>query len=216
MEINSKCTMLRCRVNYQNELTREEGLADYLTFTRGHFSFQNRTGGEFCANSPPIYNRGCYPLQQCFLMIYFVSVILKEIFALGKEYPWERPGACPRCGHYRLWGHGYVQRYFLGFSSCIYLKCYRCPACRCVLTLRPDSHFSRIRASRELIREHLARRETMGHLPRCDLPRSSLRYWWTNLTRRTLALLNNSWCKGFLAAFDHFETLGITPVSRLR
>ena len=145
-------------------------------------------------------------------MIYFVSVLIKDIFELGKKYPWERPRACPRCGHYRLWGHGYAQRYFRGFSSCIYLKCYRCPACNCVLTVRPDSHFSRIRTNRELIRDHIARRQTMGHWPRSDLLRSNLRYWWNNLARRTLAFLDNRWSMGLLAAFDQLPD----PVSRLR
>jgi len=149
-------------------------------------------------------------------MIYFVHAILKQIFVLGKNYPWGRPDVCPRCGHYRLWSHGYVQRYFRGFPSFLYLKCYRCPACLCVLTLRPDSHFSRIRTSKVTLRDHIARRDMMGHLPHSDLPRSSLRYWWKNLIRRTVAFLNNSWCKGFLAAFDHFVALGVTPVSRLR
>ena len=149
-------------------------------------------------------------------MIYFVSVLIKEIYALGKDYPWVRPCVCPRCGHYRLWGHGYAQRYFRGFSSCLFLKCYRCPACHCVLTLRPDSHFPRIRTSKEVIRDHLARHEAMGHWPRSDLPRSSLRYWFINLTRRTIAFLNNSWRNGFTAAFDCLEKVGMAPVSRLR
>ncbi len=171
----------------------------------------NRAGGEFCRTPRP-FTSGVLPPQQCTLMIYFVSVLLKDIFELGKKYPWERPRACPRCGHYRLWGHGYAQRYFRGFSSCIYLKCYRCPACNCVLTVRPDSHFSRIRTNRELIRDHIARRQTMGHWPRSDLLRSNLRYWWNNLARRTLAFLDNRWSMGLLAAFDQLPD----PVSRLR
>jgi len=135
---------------------------------------------------------------------------------MGKDYPWERPSCCPRCGHYRLWGHGYALRYFRGFSSCLFLKCYRCPSCHCVLTLRPDSHFSRIRTDKEAIRHHIERHQATAHWPRSDLLRSNLRYWWDNLTRQTLAFLNNSWCRGFLAAFDHLTALGKTPVARLR
>ncbi|MDA8428039.1 MAG: hypothetical protein M0T70_02160 [Geobacteraceae bacterium] len=149
-------------------------------------------------------------------MIYFVSTLLKEIFAAGKNYPWVPPSECPRCGHYRLWGHGYTQRYFRGFPSCLYLKCYRCPACNCVLTLRPDSHFSRIRTSREMIRNHIEHRQTVGHWPRSDLLRSNLRYWWDNLTRQTRAFLTNGWCAGLLAAFDYLTALGKAPVSRLK
>ena len=148
-------------------------------------------------------------------MIHFLSVVLKDIFEFGKEYPWVRPSACPRCGHYRLWGHGFTQRYFRGFSSCLLMKCYRCPSCSCVLTLRPDSHFSRIRTSKAMIRELLALRSERGHWPRFELPRSSLRYWWCNLVRRTCAFLDNRW-KGSLSAFDHLSALGMVPVSRLR
>jgi hypothetical protein len=166
-------------------------------------------------NSPPSYHRGCYP-RNLKVMIYFVSVLLKDIFALGKEYPWERPRVCPRCGHYRLWGHGYVQRFFRGYSSCLYLKCYRCPACSCVLTLRPDSHFPRIRTSRKEVRDHIACRQNEGHWPRSDLARSNLKYWWRNLARRTRAFLNNSWGHGLTAAFDHLTGVGMSPVSRLR
>jgi hypothetical protein len=172
----------------------------------------NRIGRRVLQNSPPIYFQGVLPLQQCILMIYFVSALLKDIFELGKKYQWERPRICPRCGHYRLWGHGYVHRYFRGFPSCLFLKCYRCPACHCVLTLRPDSHFPRIRTGRELIRDHIARRQTMGHWPRSDLLRSNLRYWWNNLARRTLAFLDNRWSMGLLAAFDQLSD----PVSWLR
>jgi hypothetical protein len=67
-----------------------------------------------------------------------------------------------------------------------------------------------------MIRDHLARREAIGHWPRSDLPRSSLRYWFSNLIRRTIAILNNSWRNGITAAFDHLEALGMTPVSQLR
>jgi len=149
-------------------------------------------------------------------MIYFVAVLLKDIFALGKDYPWERPASCPCCGHYRLWGHGYAPRYFRGFSSCLFLKCYRCSSCNCVLTLRPDSHFSRIRTDKDTIRRHIEHRQTIGHWPRSDLLRSSLRYWWRNLIRQTFAFLDNNWCKGLPAAFDHLTALCKTPVGKLR
>ena len=145
-------------------------------------------------------------------MIYFVSVVLKDIFTLGKDYPWERPAQCPRCGHYRLWGHGFVFRFFRGFSTSLFLKCYRCPSCCCVLTLRPDSHFPRIRTSKALIRDHLAHREEYCHWPRSDLHRSNLRYWWNNLLRRTAAFLDNRFCESFMTAFDQLPA----PVSRLK
>lgn len=166
---------------------------------------------ESFTRTPRPFTTGVLAPQQCIQMIYFVSAMLKDIFALGKDFPWERPAICPRCGHYRLWGHGFVQRYFRGFPSCLFLKCYRCPACHCVLTTRPDSHFSRIRTSKEMIRNHIEHRQAVEHWPRSDLLRSNLRYWWNNLTRRVRAFLTNSWNEGFLVAFDQLPT----PVSRL-
>jgi hypothetical protein len=102
-------------------------------------------------------------------------------------------------------------RCFHGFSTSLFLKCYRCPSCCCVLTLRPDSHFARIRTSKALIRDHLAHREAYCHWARSDLLRSNLRYWWNNLVRRTAAFLDNRFCGSCMAAFDQLPT----PVSRL-
>jgi hypothetical protein len=97
----------------------------------------------------------------------------------------------------------------------LYLKCYRCPNCSCVITLRPATHFSRIRSSRETIRSHLEQRLNTGRWPRSTLSRSCLRHWFINLARQTLARLTNSWKEGLLAAFDHFVALDVTPVARI-
>jgi hypothetical protein len=67
-----------------------------------------------------------------------------------------------------------------------------------------------------MIRDHIEHRQAVGHWPRSDLLRSNLRYWWDNLNRRTRAFLTNSWCAGFLSAFDYLTALGKAPVSRLR
>jgi len=155
---------------------------------------------------------GCYHPQTLVFMVHFVSAVLKDIFALGKDFPWERPSSCPRCGHYRLWGHGYAPRYFRGFPSCLFLKCFRCPACGCVLTARPSSHFPRIRTCIAVIRDHIFHRDRYNHWPRSDLARSNLRYWWHNLRRRVVACLDNRWSCGMSAAFELLPT----PVSRLR
>lgn len=117
--------------------------------------------------------------------------------------------------NHKLHGHGFAARYFQGFASSLYLKCYRCPGCHLVITLRPDSHFSRIQSSKEEIRSHLAHRLNEGLWPRSSLPRTSLRRWLANLTRQTLARLGKDWGAGLLAAFDHLLAAGMTPVSRV-
>src|ERR1035441_1889026 len=116
-------------------------------------------------------------------MIYFVDVQLKDIFEQGKYFQWQRPEVCPNCEICKVHGHGFASRVFQGFSSCLYLKCYRCPDCGCVITLRPDTHFSRIHSSKEIIRLHLAQRLEGGKWPFSSLSRSNLRYWMANLTR---------------------------------
>ena len=148
-------------------------------------------------------------------MIYFVPVLLKDIFEQGKNYAWVKPKVCPRCGHYKVWGHGFTARYFHGFAHCLYLKCYRCPLCRIIITLRPDTHFSQIRSSRETIRFHLAQRLNKGRWPCSPLSRSCLRHWLTNLARQTLVHLGNDWKGGLLAAFDWLLAMGKIPVSKI-
>ena len=149
-------------------------------------------------------------------MIYFVDVQLKDIFDQGKDFPWQRPEKCPNlgCNNYKVHGHGFAPRYFKGFPSFLYLKCYRCSECGCVITLRPNTHFPRIQSSKEEIRFHLAQRLSEGRWPFSSLSRSSLRYWMVNLTRKTAALLKGAWKDGLLAAYDHLLALGKSPISR--
>lgn len=165
-------------------------------------------------NSPPFFFWGIAPhLQYGAIMILYVPVLLKEIYQQGRKYPWKRPEACLRCQHYRVWGHGFVQRYFDGFATCLYLKCYRCPNCRCVITLRPATHFSRIRSSKETIRSHLCHRLAKNRWPPSSLPRPRLRHWLTNLNRQILAHLTSAWDRGLLAGFDALLFMGLVPVA---
>jgi len=71
-----------------------------------------------------------------FLILHF-SVAVKAIFLLGKEYPWPKPEKCPVCSGVRLWGHGFVDRYFGGFMGALWMKRFRCPDCSSVHTCRP-------------------------------------------------------------------------------
>jgi len=66
---------------------------------------------------------------------------LHKLKQQGKRYPWERPPRCPSCRGKRLWGHGYVLRFFDGIDEGVWLKRYRCPECRAVHTIRPDTHY---------------------------------------------------------------------------
>jgi hypothetical protein len=92
------------------------------------------------------------------LLVLQISVSIKDLFRFGRWYPWPRPERCPRCGHGRLWGHGFVSAYFDDYEKPLWLRRYRCPLCRLILRLRPAGYFSRVQASVETIRQSLAYR----------------------------------------------------------
>ena len=146
-------------------------------------------------------------------MIIFVPVLLKNIFDQGRDFSWERPPCCPKCNHYKVWSHGFVQRHFDGFDTFLLLKCYRCPHCGCVLTLRPDTHFSRFQASKDTIRSSIEERVKSGRWPPSDLSLSRQRHWMQNLKRKMKAILFDTWNQSILAAYDHLISIGHTPVS---
>lgn len=147
-------------------------------------------------------------------MIWSIVVDLNQIHDLGRDYPWPRPDRCLRCRNWRLWGHGFVMRYFDGFATALFLKCFRCPSCGCVITPRPQSHFPRIRSSKETIRTHLDRRLDTGRWPPSSLSRSRLRHWLAHLKCHIQARLTSTWSLGEIAGFDRLLTLGLVPVAR--
>ncbi len=63
---------------------------------------------------------------------------LEIIQAFGKHFKWKNPGICPNCIGARLWGHGFVLRYFAGFVCGLWMKRWRCPDCGSVHTVRPE------------------------------------------------------------------------------
>jgi len=170
-------------------------------------------GGKFLPNftAPNQVGKKAHP-KQCGNMITFVAVVLKDVFEQGRDYEWERPEKCPRCNHYKVWSHGFIQRFFDDFFTCLSLKAYRCPNCGCVITLRPDSHFSRFQASKEKIRDCLYGRLNTGKWAQ-DLSLSRQRHWLNNLRRRIRALLTEKWDQGAIAAFDYLVSIGQTPIS---
>ena len=110
-----------------------------------------------------------------------MSASLAELFSLGKLYPWPRPGWCPRCGSQRLWGHGYVRRYFDGVSEPLWIKRWRCPECGGVHTCRPDSHWRRFLAPIAVILASLVGKITGRIWPRSEC-RQRQQYWYRGST----------------------------------
>ena len=146
-------------------------------------------------------------------MVIFFPVVLKQLFHLGRFYPWPKPDHCPRCSSHRLWGHGFVAAYFDGFDQPFFLKRYRCPNCKCVLRLRPSGYFKRFQSSILTIRLSILHKTKAGHwLP--GLSRSRQCHWLRSLCKRIKAYLTDTWNRGAVAAFDYLLIKGHIPVSR--
>jgi len=114
------------------------------------------------------------------VLVLQVAINVKRLFELGKEYPWPRPERCLSCNSLRVWGHGYVQRYFDDYLQALWVKRLRCPDCRTVYTLRPDLFYRGFRYSFQTILSSLAKR--MEH--QCWLsyvPRQNQQYWYKGL-----------------------------------
>ena len=74
--------------------------------------------------------------EQYLLLI--CRIDLEIIQEAGKGFRWKKPERCPSCRGTRLWGHGYVLRYFFGFTRGLWMKRWRCPECASVHTVRPE------------------------------------------------------------------------------
>ena len=92
--------------------------------------------------------------QLSFFMIKFVTINILELYKKGKDFIWDKPCSCPRCGSV-VWGHGFVSGYLQGFSELLYFKRYRCPICGLILKLKPRGYLRFFRSSIHEIYRHL-------------------------------------------------------------
>ena len=162
---------------------------------------------------PETLGQGIAPSKKPDILILFVAAQVKEIFDLGRDYPWPRPRLCPRCEGSRLWGHGFVEAFFDGFDESIVLRRYRCPVCDCVIRLRPAGYLSRFQASIESIHSRLSHRIRCGRWPP-GLCRQRQGHWLRALRRKAEAYLSKAWKGGLMEAFDELVLRGHNPVSR--
>ena len=122
------------------------------------------------------------------LILHF-AVDVKELFTLGKRYSWPRPERCPACCGNRLWGHGYVIRYFEGFWDALWVKRFRCPDCFTVHTCRPCGFLKGIRFSVEVVSDCLRSWIEEGRWL-SSVVRQNQQYWHRCLRRWSSRLTN--------------------------
>lgn len=115
-------------------------------------------------------------------LILYLSVNLHEVSRARKGFCWRRPVRCPRCNGCRLWGHGYVGRYFGRLPEVLWMKRWRCPECRAVHTARPLEYWRGFHASVSAITASLWLR--VEKRPWLDsFSRQRQEYWWRGLKR---------------------------------
>jgi hypothetical protein len=96
-------------------------------------------------------------------MIFRYKITVTELAKAGKNFNW-LPHQCEKCQR-KMWGHGYVARYFSGHCNQIYLKRYRCPDCHSVVTARPEAYWTRLRSSVQAIYDAIRERLQIGKWP---------------------------------------------------
>ena len=107
-------------------------------------------------------------------MILSYKITAEELSNAGKNHKWERH-FCDTCSRF-MWGHGFVTRYFDSIDGPIYLKRYRCPGCRSVVTSRQDGYWPLIRSSIRGIFDNLLTRISTGAWPKL-FPRQRGGHW---------------------------------------
>ena len=146
-------------------------------------------------------------------MVIYFPVKLKDLFILGRNYPWPKPESCPKCSSYRLWGHGYVSANFDGYNLPFTVKRYRCPDCGCVIRLRPKGYFRRFQAAIVTIRSSIESKACKGKWI-SGIGRTRQCHWFRSLCKKIKAHLTDAWDQGVLAGFDRLCRMGQIPVSR--
>jgi len=180
-------------------------------FDRGHFFWKESWAASVGALNRP-NKPGPIGPPKTELMILPIDLDLKKISQLGKNYPWPRPSSC-RCGNPMVWGHGFVQVCFAGFSQPLDIRRYRCPVCGCVIRLRPKGYFTRIQSAAADIRCILDVRITTGFWPAGTIT-NRCRHWLAALKRNAVIILGIGYSRHLIAAFDRLSAMGRVPVCR--
>ena len=144
-------------------------------------------------------------------------VCIKELFRCGQEYAFPRPPSClrPGCLSTRIWGHGFKDSYYDGYSSALPLRRYVCAECGCVYTLRPFGYWPRHHVSAVAILSSICQRIRSGQWGLQEsLSRQRQRHWLHALGKNIKGRLGMDFTGDMLDGFFELIHLGQVPVKR--
>lgn len=142
---------------------------------------------------------------------------VKDIFRLGKDYAFPRPERCLRegCGSSRIWGHGFVLRYFDGYAEPLWFRRWRCPDCGCVYTIQHADYWPRHHASIQIIALALSHRIMHGFWDKTlGFSRQRQGHWLRALKNNVKVWLGMSFSEGLMAGFHELVFMLRVPVVR--
>jgi hypothetical protein len=185
-----------------------------VSWERGHFYLEKPEAVSEATPTAPQKAEAVFASDQTGeAMIAFFDLDLKRFAQGASDCTWPRPSYCGRCGHDKVWGHGLVLTIFEGLAKAVRLRRYRCPACGCIIRLRPKGYFSRHQSAVAVIRATVTTRLGTGHWPK-DCATSRARHWLRALKRHAQAVLGVPALTDLIGAFDRLIALGRVPVSR--
>ena len=151
------------------------------------------------------------------LLSLFIVMCVKEIFRLGKEYPFFRPERCQRegCASAKVWGHGFVLLCIDGFCEPLWFRRWRCPLCGCVHTIRPRGYWARHQTPISVIVESLSYRLTQGFWDKTlGLTRQRQGHWLRALRKNVKAWLGMDKSFDLIDGLYQLISLGRVPILR--
>lgn len=142
---------------------------------------------------------------------------VKEIFRLGRKYPFPKPRACLRegCGSSRMWGHGFAARYFDECAGVVELRRWRCADCGAVYLMRPFGYWPRHHAPIRIVLKSLCHRVLRGFWDASlGFSRQRQEHWLRALKRNIPAFLGISFGGSLLYGFHALVPVLTVPVVR--
>lgn len=116
-------------------------------------------------------------------MVVAINATVLDLANFDKFFKWPEL-TCEKCSR-KMWGHGFVSRYFEGVSHLIRIKRLICPDCGMVVVFRPREFWPRFRSSIEEIYDALITRLQSGFWP-VGFKRQRGWHWLASLMRAVL------------------------------